>query len=278
MEHIEGIFKCVRNTNTFYQAWLPSGEVKAVLMVVHGLGEHSGRYMNIVNHLVPLGYAVYGLDHVGHGKSDPGPTEIIEAFDDFTIPLTTFYHMIIGWQPGKPVFLLGHSMGGLIATHYLLDHQADFKGAIISAPTIKLGENITPITVTMSKVLSKIAPKAGVLALDASAISRDPSVVTSYTNDPLVFHGKTPARLGAEMLGAMQRVSNEISKIALPFITVQGGDDKLVDPGGAQMLYDRASSKDKTLKIYPGFYHEVFNEPEKKVVLHDVEAWLAAHL
>jgi alpha-beta hydrolase superfamily lysophospholipase len=103
-------------------------------------------------------------------------------------------------------------------------------------------------------------------------------VVNTYVNDPLVFHGKTPARLAAEMLKAMFRVTAELGIISLPFITVQGSLDKLVDPGGAQLLYDKASSKDKTIKIYEGFYHEVFNEPERAVVLKDVETWLIAHL
>jgi acylglycerol lipase len=277
MEHIEGTFKGVRDADIYYQAWLPVGEAKAVLFIVHGLGEHSGRYMNVVNHFVPLGYAVYGLDHIGHGKSE-GKREIVARFEDFTDTLTIYYQMVTGWQPGKPVFLLGHSMGGLIASYYLLDHQADFKGAVISAPAIKIGESITPVTITLSKILSKLAPGMGMLGLDVNTISRDPQVVTAYANDPLVFHGKTPARLAAEMLKGMLRVTAEVGKITLPFIVLQGSEDKLVDPRGAQMLYDEASSKDKTIKVYEGFYHEVFNEPERARVLADVDAWLAAHI
>ena len=277
MKHIEGNFKGVRNANIYYQAWLPDGEVKAVLFVVHGLGEHSGRYMNHVDRFVPLGYAVYGLDHIGHGKSD-GEREVIVRFEDYTEPLTAYYNMVKGWQPGKPIFILGHSLGGLITCYYLLDHQDLFKGAIISAPLIKVSENISSMTITMGKVLSRIAPKAGLLSLDATGVSRDPEVVNAYVNDPLVFHGKTPARLAAEMLKAMMRVTAEKEKITLPFIVVQGGADKLVDPGGAQMLYDNAGSKDKTLKIYQGLYHEVHNEPEREVMFKDVESWLVAHV
>jgi acylglycerol lipase len=277
MKHTEGTFKGVRDANIYYQAWLPDGDVKAVLFVVHGLGEYCGRYMNVVNHFVPLGYAVYGLDHLGHGKSDGG-REIIERFEDYTGPLTTYYNMVKEWQPGKPVFILGHSMGGLITSYYLLDNQDKFKGAIISAPAIKIGESVPPATITLSKILSAIAPKAGVLALDATAISRDPEVVNKYVNDPLVFHGKTPARLAAEMLKAMMRVTAEVEKISLPFIAIQGGSDKLVDPGGVQLLKEKASSKDKTIKVYDGLYHEVFNEPERAIVLQDVERWLATHI
>jgi acylglycerol lipase len=277
MKHIEGIFNNALKACIYYQGWLPEEEVKAVLFIVHGLGEHSGRYMNVVNHFVPLGYAVYGLDHLGHGKSEGGREEV-QRFEDYTDPLTPYYNMVKGWQVGKPIFILGHSLGGLITTYYLLDNQEKFKGAIISAPAIKISESISSMTMTMGKILSVLAPKAGLLALDASMISRDPEVVKTYVNDPLVFHGKTPARLASEGLKAMLRVKAEVSKISLPFIAVQGSQDKLVDPGGAQMLYDGAGSKDKTIKIYEGFYHEVFNEPERATVLKDVETWLAEHV
>jgi alpha-beta hydrolase superfamily lysophospholipase len=277
MDHVEGTFKGVRNASIYHQAWLPEGEARAAVLIVHGLGEHSGRYMNVVNALVPRGYAVYALDHLGHGKSE-GEREVIERFDDYTNTLTTYLGMVKGWQPGKPVFLLGHSMGGLIATTYLLDHQAEFRGAVISAPAIKVGESVPKATILMGKVLSVIAPKMGVLALDSSAISRDPEVVRAYVNDPLVFHGKTPARLAAEMLKAMQRVTAEVGTISLPFIVMQGSEDRLVDPGGTRMLYEQAGSKDKTLKIYEGFFHEVCNEPECALVLDDVGDWLDAHV
>lgn len=277
MKYIEGTFKGIRNANIYYQAWLPDGEVKAVLFLVHGLGEHSGRYMNHVNHFVPLGYAIYGLDHLGHGKSE-GEREVIQRFTDYTDPLTIYYKMVKNWQPGKPIFILGHSLGGLLACYYLLDHQEDFKGAIISAPLIKISDSISPMTITMGKILSFVAPKAGLLGLDATGISCDPKVVKAYVNDPLVFHGKTPARLAAEMLKAMQRVTAEVDNITLPFIVIQGGADKLVDPGGAQMLYDKAGSKDKTLEVYPGLFHEVHNEPDCNSMFKDMETWLEAHV
>ena len=134
------------------------------------------------------------------------------------------------------------------------------------------------MTIFMGKILSRILPKAGVVSLDPSSISRDPEVVKAYVNDPLVFHGKTPARLAAEMLKAMMRVKAEAEKITLPFIIVQGSEDKLVGPSGAQMLYDKAGSKDKTLNVYEGLYHEIHNEPERSAMFKDVEAWLAARV
>ena len=277
MKHVDGNFKGVRNLNVYYQGWLPDTDVKAVLIIVHGLGEHSGRYMNVVNHFTPQGYAIYSLDHIGHGKSD-GDREFVKQFDDFTETLKIFYGMVANQQAEKPIFLLGHSMGGTIAAYYLLDHQSDFNGSIISAPLVKVGDDITKTTITMSKILSKLLPKAGVISLNVNGVSRDPNVVKAYINDPLVFHGKTPARLGTELLFAMMRITEEAEKIILPIIVLQGAEDILVEPSGAQMLYDKASSEDKTLKIYEGLYHEIFNEPEREMVLEDVENWLESRL
>jgi len=277
MHHIDGNFKGVRNLNIYYQGWLPEGNVMAVLLIVHGLGEHCGRYNNVVNHLVPLGYAVYGMDFIGHGKSE-GEREMVQSYEDFPATLTIYYNMVKNWQAGKPIFILGHSLGGLIATHYLFENQDKFRGAIISAPLIKVSDTISPATITMGKILSVLAPKTGILGLDANLISQDPEVVKAYVNDPLVHHSKTPARLAVEMLKTMLRSSAEVNKITLPFIVLQGSEDKLVDPRGAQILYEGASSKDKTLKVYQGFFHEVFNEPGRAQVLQDVENWLAAHI
>jgi acylglycerol lipase len=277
MNHTEGNFKGVRNASIYYQAWLPDGKVKAVLFIVHGLGEHSGRYTNVVNRFVPSGYAVYGLDQIGHGKSEGG-REQVERFEDFTDNLTIYYNMVKAWQPGKPIFLYGHSLGGLIGCYHLLDHQADFKGAVISAALVRVPANISPLTVTVGKMLSAIAPKAGVIPLNAAGISRDPAVVKAYEDDPLVFHGKTPARLSAEMLKAMMRITAEAGRITLPVFILQGSADKLVDPGDAQLLYDKVSSNDKTLRMYDGLYHEVHNEPEREMMFKDLEAWLKAHV
>ncbi|MGD2253862.1 MAG: lysophospholipase [Anaerolineales bacterium] len=277
MRHTEGTFEGVRNSTIYYQAWLPEATAIAALLIVHGGGEHSGRYMNLVDRFVPLGYALHGFDHLGHGRSE-GAREFVERFEDYTDTLATYHHTVAALHPGKPVFLLGHSLGGLIACSYLLDHQAEFAGAVISAPAIKVAEGISPALITLSKVLSALAPRAGLVRVDASGISRDPAVVQAYIDDPLVFHGKTPARFGYEVLKAMLHLAQHVNRITLPFIVVQGTEDKLVDPGGAQMLYDKAGSTDKTIRLYQGLYHEIFNEPEHAQVLADVEAWLEARL
>ncbi len=274
MRYQEGFFKGVRDASIYFQSWLPESELKAVLFLVHGLAEHSGRYMNIVNHFVPLGYAVQGFDLLGHGKSH-GTRVYVEHFEDYTDTLKIYFDRI---QRGKPVFLVGHSMGGLISAVYLLDDQSELTGAVLSGPAVKVPGKITPTIILAGKVLSALMPRFGLLGLEAEGVCRDPAVVQAYISDPLVHRGKTTARLAAEMLKAMQRISAEAGKITLPILIVQGSADRLVDPAGARMLYDTVGSVDKEIRIYEGFYHEVFNEPEREKVLCDVERWIEAHL
>ena len=277
MKHVDGTFKGVRDTDIYYQGWLPEGDVKAVLFIVHGVGEYIGRYTNVVNYFVPLGYAIYGVDHIGHGKSG-GEREMVNRFEDYTETLQIFYKLVKGWQAGKPVIIYGHSMGGLITSLYLLDHQDDFKAAIISAAAAKIPANITPTTVKLARILAVIAPRMGMIGLDTNYLSHDKAVVDSYNTDPQVFHGKMPVRLSAEMLRAMIRVADEFHKVTLPLFILHGGGDKIVESEGGKLLYEKASSGDKTLKIYEGLYHEVHNEPEREVMFKDSEGWLSAHV
>ena len=277
MKHQEGFFKSVRNVNIYYQCWLPEGKPRAVLLIVHGLAEHCGRYANVVDQFVPQGYAVYGVDHIGHGKSG-GTRAHVKRFADFIDVLKTYADMVRTWQPGRPVFMIGHSLGALIGAVYLLDHPADLAGAVLSGPLVKVPDNISPMTVLLSRLLSVLLPKVGVAGIDARGVSRDPAVVDAYVNDPLVYRGKTTARLGCELLRAMQRVSAEASRIELPLLVLQGSEDRLVSPDGAKMLYRAAGSGDKMLRIYDGLHHEIYNEPERADVFADVEAWLRERL
>lgn len=277
MKHQEGVFTGVRNASLYYQGWLPEGEIRAVLLVVHGLAEHSGRYMNLVHRFVPLGYAVYGIDHIGHGRSE-GRRLFVDSFIDFTEPLRTYADMVRCWQPDKPVFLVGHSMGGLIGALHLIACQEGLAGAVLSGPAVKAPGHIPKAVILIGRVFSALFPRLGLVLLEAQGVSRDPAVVKAHLEDPLVCHGKMTARLGVELLGAMERVGAEADRIHLPLLIVQGGADRLVDPSGAQMLYDKVASQDKKLIVYKGLYHEVFNEPEHDRVLSDVEKWLEGRL
>ncbi len=276
MQQKEGNFKGTGNFNLYWKCWLPDGQVKAVILVAHGLGEHIARYSNLVNNVVPLGYAVYGLDHQGHGKSE-GTRVFVDRFQTYLDDLKTFYDMVRKDNPGKKVILYGHSMGGLIGVSYVLQHQAEIDGLVASAPSLKAGESITPATITLARILSVVAPKLGVQALDSNFLSHDKAVVEAYDNDPLVYRGKIRARLGSETLSTMSRVEAQFPSITLPLLILQGSEDKIVNEAGARLLYEKAGSKDKTLKIYEGFYHEVHNEPGNARVFADIEDWLGKH-
>ncbi|MBF0449487.1 MAG: alpha/beta hydrolase [Candidatus Magnetomorum sp.] len=266
MKHTEKFFPGVRNTNTYYQYWLPEEKPKAILLIVHGLVEHSGRYMNVVNYFVPRGYAVYSFDHIGHGKSG-GKRAYIEQFKDFTDTIKVYFDLIRGWNPDTPVIIFGHSMGGLISTNYLLDYQSELSAAVISGPPLVLPN---AISVLSGEILSKLMPWIGLLRINPDDISREKSVVQAYIDDPLVNNDRISARLLNEIVKGMKRVSSEVSQITLPLMIVHGGADKLAAPAGSQMLFDKASSQKKAIKIYDGLYHEVLNEPEREQVLEDI--------
>lgn len=255
---------------------MPDGEPAAVLLVVHGLAEHMGRYANLVDYFVPRGYAVCGVDLCGHGRSE-GLRVHVERFSDYVDDVKTFFDKVRGEHAGARIFLVGHSMGGTIATAYALRHQEELAGLIVSGATLKVGSSITSGQILAARILSALSPKMGVSVLDASAISQDPAVVDAYVDDPLVYRGKIRARQAAEFLKTVQELPAQMSKLTLPILIMHGTSDRLSDPEGSRMLYDRASSADKTLKLYDGFYHEIFNEPGRQQVFADMEAWLAAH-
>lgn len=277
MKQLEGQFKGNGDLNLYYQCWLPADEPKAILLVVHGLAEHSGRYSNLVNHFVPRGYAVYGFDQRGHGKSD-GVKGYVDQFSCFVADLGIFLWLVHSRHPGVKAFLVGHSMGGTIATSYAILHQDEFDGLILSGALLSPPADVAAGTIFAARILSSILPKAGLYVIDAEGISRDKSVVKAYVDDPLVYRGKIRARLGVELIKAMDKVNCQIPEIRLPVLVMHGAADRLSDPRGSEMLYQKASSADKTLKIYEGYYHEIFNEPGRGQVLADAESWLKPHI
>jgi alpha-beta hydrolase superfamily lysophospholipase len=278
LKHLEGILKGQRGLNLYYQGWLPAQAPCAVLAIVHGLAEHSGRYMNVVNHFVPLGYAVYGLDHRGHGKSS-GLRGYVDSFSDYLNDLETFLGVVRRNHLNKPFFMLGHSIGATIATAYLCQHKGSgINGLIASGVNIKVGKSFSPLQAVLGRILSRLSPKTGVALIDASAISQDKAVVRAYVEDPLVYKGKIRARTGIEILKTMQKLPQQITCLELPILVLHGTADHLADPDGSRILYEGVASEDKTLKLYEGFYHEIFNEPGRRQVLSDIENWLKVHM
>jgi alpha-beta hydrolase superfamily lysophospholipase len=277
MVHTEGSFTGHKDLNLYYQSWLPVGRPQAILLVVHGGAEHSGRYTNLVNYFVPKGYAVCGFDLRGHGKSE-GLRCYVERFSDYLTDLKTFFDIVRDEHGDAKIFLVGHSVGGAIATAYAIDHQNELAGLLLSAAYLKVPYRRSAALIAAARVLSLLLPKMGLIVIDASAISQDQAVVDAYVNDPLVYRGKVRARFGAEMLRPMRELPRQMPKINLPILIMHGTADQLCDPEGSQMLYERVGSSDKTLKLYEGFYHEILNEPGHKQVMADMETWLATRI
>lgn len=257
--------------------WLPAGRPKAVVLLAHGYAEHAGRYQHVAKRLTDAGYAVYAIDHWGHGKSDgtPGFVPRFPAFTDGLAELLTLVEVNHG---DTPRLLLGHSMGGLISTLFLIERQSAFVAAALSGPAIVPGAPPSRFTIWISRFLSRFFPRLGVLALDANGVSRDPAVVAAYLADPLVYTGKIGARLGKEFMDAMAAAQAGAPKITLPILLQHGEKDSLAAVAGSQYLFDHVGSADKTLKIYPGLFHEIYNEPERDAVLDDLVGWFDAHV
>ena len=277
MKYKEGKFQGYKGLKLYYQYWLPEGKPKAVLLVAHGLAEHSGRYKNLVDYFVPKGYAVYALDHRGHGKSE-GTRSYVDNFNDYLIDLKTFFDMVREENKSARIYLFGHSLGATIATAYAVEHQKDLAGLILSGSSLVRSTSVSPALLAMAGIISALLPKMGVALLDASGISRDKSVVDAYVNDPLVFRGKIPARTGAELARMWKQLPEKMPKIKLPILIMHGFDDRLTDPRGSKLLYQRAGSEAKTLQQYDNCYHEICNEPEREQVFIDMEAWLTKHI
>jgi alpha-beta hydrolase superfamily lysophospholipase len=261
----------------YYQYREPEDAPRGLLLVVHGAGEHCNRYERMAQHFTAHGYVLAALDHPGHGRSE-GTYGHIERFQDLVDTLGIFQQQVKTDFAGLPQILLGHSMGGLISTLFLLEHQHEFAACVLSGPAIKTEIEPPYLQLLIIRCLSAVAPRVGVLQLDASGVSRDPAVVADYVADPLVNHNKMTARMVSELFTAMHLIQNEANKISLPMLLLHGGKDVMAAPQGSRFLYENIGSQDKSLQIYPELYHEIFNEPERDVVFADMQEWCDQHL
>ena len=273
MVHSDGTLTTSDGLTIYHQTWLPDGDPKAVVLLLHGLAEHSGRYGHVAKALTDAGYAVHALDHRGHGKSD-GKRTYVKSYADYQRDILQFRRLVEQQHPGLPLFVLGHSMGGNLALGHVLDHQEGVRGMVLSAPALAPGASLSPTTIKIAKLIGKIAPGLRPQALSADAISRDPAVVAAYVADPLVFNGKITAVAAAALLSSMETFPPRYPELRLPILLQHGTADALVDITGTRQLETGAVNATVTTHYYDGLYHEIFNEPEQAAVIADMIAWL----
>ena len=274
--HETGVFEGARGVHLFEQSWHPGGATRGALIIVHGLKDYSGHYAAAATELAEHGYAVYAFDLRGHGLSE-GHRVWIDSFDDYLDDLDIFTKRVFAREPGKPIFLFGHSMGGAIVTLYTLERRPALSGLLLSGPALKRGADIGAFLAGVTRFLGTVAPKLAVLDLDNRWFSRDPTVVAGMTADPLVYNKPGPARTAAQLLGAMSCIHDRETTLDVPLFVMHGTADRLTNPEGSKELAARARTPDKTIKLYEGYYHDLLHEPERAAVLADIERWLDAH-
>ena len=276
MKHIENHFEGLYETQIYYQGWLPEEDPKAVLIIVHGIAEHSGRYVNVVEALKSEGIAIYGLDHRGHGKS-AGKFNHVKRFTDYVADLGKLQELLISEYPDLPMFILGHSMGSIITNTFMAQNpeQSRYKSMILSGTGADVGPGINGLTIFLAKVLSAIMPGLSIPSnLDPSFISRDETEVQKYVDDPLVHYEKVTTRLGAELLKYTTRMIDSAEKIKIPTLLQIGSEDEAFAPESRKPLFEAFSNDKKEMKVYDGYRHEVYNEIDKEVVLNDLKTWI----
>jgi alpha-beta hydrolase superfamily lysophospholipase len=277
VKHRDGIFRGAGGLELSYQVWRSARETRAVLAIVHGHGEHVGRYENVVSVLAPLGYVVCGFDHRGHGRSR-GQRGHINSWEEYREDVRYFLQLIGHDEPDRAIFLMGHSMGALVVLDYLIRYSDGVRGAIISAAPIEPVGVAKPYLVSISRTLSMILPRFPLrLSLDISALSRDAAVVKAYAADPLV-HGRFTARWGTESLAAVTRAKAGAAALKVPILMIHGRADRLNSPEGIEPFFERITVADKSLRIYPDMYHELHNDIGHEGVTADLAEWLARHI
>ncbi len=258
-----------------WQSWTPASTT-GVVVLVHGVHEHGGRYAHVARRLAADGWSTFAVDHPGHGRS-PGTRGTIGSMSQTVEGVRQLVALADAAHPDVPVFVYGHSLGGLIALQYLTDSpDPRVRGAVISAAALDTSA-ATGLQRLVAPVLSRFLPDLPVLALDPTTISRDPAVVADYEADPLNHHGKMTARTGAETMTTAAAMPARLRTLTLPLLVVHGGADALMPARVTEVVRREVASTDVTITVYDGLFHEPHNEPEKDRVLDDVAAWLAAH-
>ncbi|MEK6283146.1 MAG: lysophospholipase [Acidobacteriota bacterium] len=271
----EETFEGVGGLNIFTRSWQPEGTPDGVVVIVPGFNSHSGQYLWVGEQFVARCLAVYAMDNRGRGRSD-GERFYVEKIEDYVDDVATLVRMAKAENPGLPVFLLGHSAGGVISCTYTLDHQSEIDGLICESFAYELP--VPDLVLSFLKGLSHITPHTHVFSLKNKDFSRDQQVVESMNNDPLIMGESQPAQTAAVMINADNRLREEFPNIRLPLLILHGTEDKATKPSGSQHFYEQAGSTDKTLKLYEGHFHDLLNDLDKEVVMADITSWIAARL
>jgi acylglycerol lipase len=269
----EETFPGVGGLKIFFRSWLPPREVQGVVVLVHGFNSHSGYYLWAAERLTARGYAVFALDHRGRGRSE-GERFFVEKAAHYVEDVHSLVKLAKQRLPGSPVFMLGHSAGGVISCVYALEHQAELAGLVCESFAFQV--YAPDLALSAVKGLSHLAPHAHVLKLPNKFFSRDPRVVELMNADPLIADEVQPSLTVAEMARADERLKREFPSITLPVLILHGSEDKVTKPGGSQFFYDAAGARDKTLKIYEGHYHDLLNDEGRSSVMTDILDWLEA--
>jgi alpha-beta hydrolase superfamily lysophospholipase len=277
MNRTERNFDGVGGVRIVYDVWMPDTAPKAVVVLAHGFGEHARRYDHVAQRFGEAGFVTYALDHRGHGRSG-GKRVMVRDVSEFTADFDTLVGIAKREHPGLKCIVLGHSMGGGIVFAYGVERPDNYDLMVLSGPAVAAQEMVHPLVVFAAKGLGVLAPGLPIQALDFTAISRDPEVVEAYNADPLVYHGRVPAGLGRALLQVGETMPQRAPALTAPLLVVHGSDDKLIPVEGSRRLVACVGSTDVELKIYPGLYHEVFNEPERNQVLDDVVGWINKRL
>jgi acylglycerol lipase len=268
-------FEGVGGLKLFARSLRPKAQPRAVVVIVHGFNSHSGQYLWVSEQLASSGFAVYALDQRGRGKSE-GERFYVEKFADYVSDVATFVALAKAREPGLPVFVLGHSAGGVVSCVYALEHQREIAGLICESFAYQVPA--PDVALAILKGLSSIAPHLHVLKLKNQDFSRDPKVVAAMNSDPLIANETQPTQTVAEMVRADERLKREFGQITLPVFILHGTEDKATKPSGSQAFYDAAGSTDKTLKLYEGHFHDLLNDLGKEEVLADITRWIEKRL
>jgi alpha-beta hydrolase superfamily lysophospholipase len=270
-------FDGVGGVRIVYDVWTPDTPPRAVVVLAHGLGEYARRYDHVAQRFGEDGLVTYALDHRGHGRSG-GKRMLVRDICEFTADFDTLVGIARREHPALKCIVLGHSMGGGIVFAYGVERPDNYDLMVLSAPAVAAQDLVSPLMALAAKGLGAFVPGLPVQQLDFNAISRDPAVVEAYMTDPLVYHGRVPAGVGRALLQVGETMPQRAPALTAPLLVVHGSDDRLIPVDGSRRLVECVGSADVELTVYPGLYHEVFNEPERNQVLGDVVSWITKRL